>query len=116
MINFAVSAYARIAGIVAVLALAAGAGAVVNGWRLNSGHASNIAERDQTIGQLRLDIEKQNAAVALMKQATDAANTARQRAEQDAIAQRKAAKTRDEWISKLQGTCAENLRDSWGRI
>ena len=106
----------RVAGVLIVLALAASAGAVVNGWRLNSTHANALAKRDAQIAGLQLSIEKQNSAVALMKQASDSANAARQRAEQEAIAQRKAAKARDEWISKLQGTCAENLKDAWGRM
>lgn len=106
----------RVAGVLLVLALAASAGAVVNGWRINANHFGETTKMVARIHELELEVEKQNSAVAMMKQATDSANTARQRAEQEATSQRKAAKTRDEWISKLHGTCAENLRESWGRM
>jgi hypothetical protein len=107
---------ARIAGVVLVLLLAAGAGAAVNGWRLKSNHSEDKLEMVKRIGDLTLAIEKQNSAVEQMRTAADAANTARQRAEAEAIAQRQAAKKRDDWISKLQGSCSDNMKEAWGRL
>jgi hypothetical protein len=106
----------RVAAVVAVLLLAAGGGAVVNGWRLSAAHAESLRVCASNVQALQISIEQQNAAVAQLRTAADAANTARQRAEQEAVAHRRAAKVRDDWISKLQGTCDENLRDSWGRM
>jgi len=108
--------WVRLAIAAGALVLAAGAGAVVNGWRLSAGHAVALAIKTDRIHALELAIEQQNSAVAQLRTAADAANTARQRAEQEAIAQRNAAKKRDDWISKLQGTCSDNLKEAWGRL
>jgi hypothetical protein len=106
----------RSAGVLIVIALAAAAGAVVNGWRLEARHADALEIKAGRIHELELAAKDHESAVAQLRTAADAANTARQRAEQEAISQRAAAKTRDEWIRKLQGTCAENLKDAWGRM
>ncbi len=107
---------ARVVGVLLVLLLAAGAGAVINGWRLERDHLRDATKKVERIHELELSIEQQNSAVAQLRTAADAANTARQRAEKDAIAQRNAAKKRDDWIGKLQGNCADNLKEAWGRL
>lgn len=100
----------------ALVAISAAAGAVVNGWRIEAGYSQERLDAAGKISELELRLTEQTGKVELMRQASDSANTLRQRAEQEAIAQRAAAKKRDDWIGKLQGTCAENLKDSWGKL
>jgi len=107
---------ARIAIAAAALALSAAAGAVVNGWRIEAGFSQERLDAAGKIATLERQLTEQTGKVELMRQASDSANTLRQRAEQEAIAQRAAAKKRDDWIGKLQGTCAENLKESWGKL
>lgn len=114
--NLIIPPWARIAIAAGATVLAVGAGAAVNGWRINAGHAEAMAQKVARIHELELAAKDHESAVAQLRTAADAANTARQRAEQDAIAQRAAAKRRDDWISKLQGTCSDNLKESWGRL
>lgn len=108
--------WARIAIAAGALALAAGAGALVNGWRLERDHFRDAAEKVERIHTLELAAKDHESAVAQLRTAADAANTARQRAEGEAVAQRAAAKKRDDWIAKLNGTCSDNLKEAWGRL
>jgi hypothetical protein len=100
----------------AVVLVSAGSGAAVNGWRLKASHSQEVATLTGRVVALEAEIALQNAATQLLKQAGDAAAAARKRAEREADAQRQAAKSRDEWISKLQGACPDVLRDAWGRL
>lgn len=108
--------WARALALFVGFSLAGVTGAVVNGWRLSAGHAEALQTKAERIHELELAAKDQESAVAQLRTAADAANTARQRAEQEATAQRQAAKKRDDWIAKLQGSCSDNLKEAWGRL
>ncbi|MCG2585525.1 hypothetical protein [Massilia sp. TS11] len=104
-------------GLALLVTLAAGAaaGAVVNGWRLEAGHARELATKDQEISGLKAAIEKQNGAVEGLRAATEAAHGARKLAE--SYAQR-AIGTLDQRAAAVAGTkatdCPGVLREAWG--
>lgn len=97
------------------LALAALGGAVVNGWRIEANYADELRRQDREIYGLKLAVVENNAAVDKMRVEKDAADAGRRRAEAEAVAQRAAAKKRDDWISRLSGTCDDNLKAAWER-
>lgn len=98
------------------LALAATVGAVINGWRLDAAHQRKLGDAKDQIHELELAVGRQNAAAQLLKQQTESAQAAQARAEREAQSQRTAARLRDDWIASLKGSCAENMRDAWGRM
>ncbi|MDO6385565.1 hypothetical protein [Uliginosibacterium sp. 31-12] len=108
--------WVRAVALFAGFAMAGVTGAAVNGWRIKAGQAEAMAEKVDRIHALELAAKDHDSAIAQLRTAADAANTARQRAEREAIAQRAAAKKRDDWISKLTGSCGDNLKEAWGRL
>lgn len=64
-------------GVVFALAVVFGAGWVVNGWRLEGGHAQAIVEKDRIIANLNAAILTQNAANDLLHEKKIAADERR---------------------------------------
>jgi hypothetical protein len=71
----------RIWGAIALLVGAFAAGALVNGWRLESGHAKEIATLTKERDDLATQIREQNHAVDTMKALSEAADSRRKLAE-----------------------------------
>ena len=68
--------------VLVVLAGAAGAGAAVNGWRLDAAHAEELAVRDKAYGALDDKLREQNHAVDVLGLRTKAAEDRQKLAEQ----------------------------------
>lgn len=106
----------RVLVVVLLLAGAAAAGALVNGWRLDGDCQRDLAARDKTISELRASIQTQNAAVQAMGIQSAEADKRRQTAETFA---RAALMSIDKRAAAVRASaapdCAALLRESWGQ-
>ena len=108
--------WAKLGGAVLCLIVGAAFGALVTGWQRDAAYSSERLAAKDNLHKVELAQARQEGAVDLLKNKEAIANQAREKAEQVAKDSRAASKARDAWISKLQGTCAENLKEAWGKL
>lgn len=102
----------KLIAIAVVIMLAAIAGALVNGWRLNSKFADEKIEYEKQIAERDAAIEKQNAAVRRM---TDQYKQSLAMAEKAAKAAAVKAKKREAAIKEVEkkSSCEEVMGAAW---
>lgn len=102
----------KLVGMVIVFAIAAIAGALVNGWRLNSKFADEKIEYEKQIAERDAAIDKQNAAVRRM---TDQYKQSLAMAEKAAKAAAVKAKKREAAIREVEkkSSCDEVMGAAW---
>lgn len=106
---------AGLVALVVLLAAAAGAGAVVNGWRLEAGHQQALAEKVARINELETAVQDQNHATELLEAKTKAADERRQAAESRAASTlNKLTNLADVVANSRATSCDGVLQESWG--
>lgn len=101
--------------LLALLALAAGAGWTVAGWHHEGEHQRELRTLDGQIAGLRAALAEQSAKVDAAKAASDAAEDRRKLAEQYAArALDGLGKRADALASSKAADCAGLLREQWG--
>jgi septal ring factor EnvC (AmiA/AmiB activator) len=113
---------ARLALAAVLLAGAATAGAVVNGWRLDGAHQHALADKDKTIaqkdreyGELEAKVSDQNHQIEALQARSTAADDRRKVAEQFAADTLKRIGTREEVVANSKAIdCAGVLKEAWG--
>ncbi|GEM_PF-3241382 len=98
-----------------VLAGAATAGAVVNGWRLDAAHLRALARQKQAYDALAARVNEQNLALAVLEAQTKAAKQQRATAEKFAAAAIARTKDRAAAVASSQALdCDGVMREAWG--
>jgi beta-glucosidase-like glycosyl hydrolase len=106
---------ARVVLVVALLALAATAGAMVNGWRLDAAHQRALTAKQAEYDALLDKVREQNRAVEALQAQSDAAEERRKMAEAFAADAIKRAKNREDAVANSKATtCDGVLREAWG--
>lgn len=110
-------AYRRLAGIAAfvvLLALAAIAGALVNGWRLDGAHQRELAAKQKDYDELAAKVQEQNRGIEALQAKTDAAEGRRQLAELFASGALERAGNRAAGVANSKATsCDGVLKEAW---
>lgn len=109
--------------VLAILAAAAGAGATINGWRIDAAHQHEIAaKRDEyaallaQYNDLRLKVEQQNGSIMLLGYKTEVAGERREQAERWAASAVQSGERRIADIKASAATSCEGvLREAWGK-
>ena len=97
------------------LVAAAGVGAAVNGWRLNSAHQAEMAAEKDKYELLAGKVREQNSAVAAMGMVAKASDERREVAERYAADVIKAISKRSASVAaSKEATCDGVLREAWG--
>lgn len=85
------------------------AGWIVNGWRLDG--------KDAEIARLAGELARQNDAVAVLQRDASAARSQASIAQAEAAKLRKLARSKASSVMAMSASsCAEVLRETWGRI
>lgn len=105
----------RIWGGIALLVGAFAAGALVNGWRLDAGHAKEFATLTKERNDLADKIREQNHAVDTMKTLSEAADSRRKLAEEMSKAAIAKIGSRTDAVASSNATnCDGVLHEAWG--
>jgi len=100
-------------GMVGLIALGAGAGWAVNGWRMGK----VVAEQEGTIAELGGKIDLQNAAIAALGKEASAAQAMTKTAQAAATKAKKRAQSKASAVMAAPASsCADVVREQWGKI
>lgn len=99
--------------IIIMISIAAAGGWLVNGWRLSG----QIAGKDAEITSLSGELTRQNDSIAVLGREASAAQAKASAAQAEASKLRKRSSAKVGVVQAIQASsCAEVLRDQWGKL